>query len=585
MTRKRAFPDSVDTARRRRQPIAVATALALVLSLGACTAEPPPEAEDGGIPAPALQYVGDAIRVDVDPAEPLAVAIPGLGRITGPSGAFSESGQIVVRQLAADSPEGSLITADGPGVDVTFESTQLVSPLTVLFDDPAIGAALPGDALPLVLHRPDGSPWEALAVEFTPDGVPFLVTSDFSPNVLSWIQPPSWLTGVTDDVVNWFGGGTKSRGCEGGQPPWSWIASPSAQVHLCVISNTDQASGAVRAELQVQSNRQYFQWVSIPQGNDYLWVDGQPDVVRQIIGSITGHDWTREALLPEESWLSAGYQQTANAQSLDFRSYADGWSTALDLLRGLIGFTPDGGGWASLAVIAAKCGVAGADSTVDFLGCAIQTAGEHLRDPDKAFAAAMDILGEESYAQAYSAKLTSIASRLQWLGQVVKALGIGLAVRTVLLRLLDWGSTSTNPRFGNFVLNLDPLPHAPVAPAPPPPAQSDPQPAPPQNPPPAPAPATPKAWVTRSGDTITYHWQNMPAGMWPEVDRFRCWRYTMTTHPGGWASDGCGQQTGFAGYPSGSSSVSFTYGGASDSFSIEPWKYGPWLSVGESWQG
>lgn len=93
------------------------------------------------------------------------------------------------------------------------------------------------------------------------------------------------------------------------------------------------------------------------------------------------------------------------------------------------------------------------------------------------------------------------------------------------------------------------------------------------------------AWVTRSGNTLTYHWQNMPSGQWPEVDRFRCWRYTMTTHPGGWATDGCGEQTGFSGFPSGSGSVSFTYPGASDSFSIEPWKFGPWLTVGESWVG
>lgn len=123
---------------------------------------------------------------------------------------------------------------------------------------------------------------------------------------------------------------------------------------------------------------------------------------------------------------------------------------------------------------------------------------------------------------------------------------------------------------------------APQAPAPAPPAAPAPPPAPA---PPAPEPAKPTAWVTRSGDTITYHWANMPAGMWPEVDRFRCWRYTKTTHPGGWASDGCGQQTGFSGFPTGSGSVSFSVPGATDSFSIEPWKYGPWLNVGESWQG
>lgn len=126
---------------------------------------------------------------------------------------------------------------------------------------------------------------------------------------------------------------------------------------------------------------------------------------------------------------------------------------------------------------------------------------------------------------------------------------------------------------------------APVQPAPAPVRQA-PAPAPVQQ---APAPAQPsplpeKAWVDRNGDTITYHWQSIPGGQWSQVDRFRCWRYTRDTHPHGWDADGCGQQTGFSGYPSGTGQLSFSVPGATDSFSIEPWKYGPWLNVGEVWQ-
>jgi hypothetical protein len=152
---------------------------------------------------------------------------------------------------------------------------------------------------------------------------------------------------------------------------------------------------------------------------------------------------------------------------------------------------------------------------------------------------------------------------------------------------VDWNHDGIPDKDQQQAAPADPAPAQPA-----PPAQAEPAPPAPANPPapsvpaaPDPAPGPPKAWVSRSGDTVTYYWQDMPAGMWPEVDRFRCWRYTVTTHPGGWASDGCGQQAGFAGYPSGSGSVSFYYPGASDSFSIEPWKYGPWLNVGESWQG
>lgn len=129
---------------------------------------------------------------------------------------------------------------------------------------------------------------------------------------------------------------------------------------------------------------------------------------------------------------------------------------------------------------------------------------------------------------------------------------------------------------------------SPTTPSPTPTPTSAPTPSPTPTPtvaPPAPlspAPATPRVWLDRAGDTITYHWENWPTGTWPVVDRFRCWRYTEQTHPHGWATDGCGQATGYSGFPSGTGQVSFTYPGANDNFSVEPWKYGPWLNVGES---
>lgn len=237
----------------RARIVAVVLSASLVLGLGACTRVDSREPE-GELDVD-LEYVGDAVRIAVDPSLPLAVVVPGLGRIVGPSGAFSSPGHMVVRGVAAESPEDAVVTTEGPGVDVTFEGTELVSDLTVFFDDPSIGSIVPGDALPLVLHRPDGQPWEARALEFTPDGVPYLVTRDFSPNVLSWIQPPRWLTDSIDNAVNWWAGGTQSRGCDGSGPSWAWVQPTSQMVHLCTISNVDRSSGEVRAELQVQSNR------------------------------------------------------------------------------------------------------------------------------------------------------------------------------------------------------------------------------------------------------------------------------------------------------------------------------------------
>lgn len=573
--------------------VASVTTAILVMSLTACIpSDPVSSSGEGEIEAPSLEYLGDPIRIAVDPDLPLAVAVPGLGRITGPSGAFSTAGQIVVRQLAADSPEGSFVTAGGPGVDVSFESTQLVSPLTVFFDDPSVVSTVPDGALPLVLHRPDGAPWEARALDYTPDGIPYIVTDDFSPNVLSWIGMPKWVTDIPDNVNNWIVGTTRQRECVGGAPDWASLTTPSYLVHTCIISNTDAASGAVRAEMQVQSNRQFYQWVTVPEGNDYLWVADQPDLARQLFGQITGHDWTREVLVEGDAWFTAGYRQTSQYEEREFRAYSDGWSATLDVFKEVLGLAPtDKGGWAGIVVVAVSCSEFSlATEAADYLGCAIQKAAENLAKPDTAFAAAMSVFGDSSYAQAYSDKLQSLSSRLQWLGKAVKVLGIVVLSHTILLRVLNWITAANDSTVGTFRLSTTAAPAAaapPVDPAPAPQAPELPD-APAPDPAPAPAPPPSTAWsvsLTRSGDTITYRWVNMPAGMWSQVDRFRCWRYTEQTHPGGWASDGCGQQTGYAGFPAGTGQVSFTYPGANDTFSVEPWKYGPWLNVGESCGG
>lgn len=469
-----------------RRVISAIVALALAIGVGACTAKP--AEPDAGVVSPELSYVGDAIRANVDPDEPLAIAIPGLGRITGPSGAFSDEGQLVVRLLAAETPADSFVTADGPGIDVTFEGTELLSPLTVFFDDPAVAAAVPGEVLPLVLHRPDGSPWEAIALDYTPDGVPYLITDDFSPNVLGWIDLPAFARDIGDGIATWFGGGITHRGCEGGKPEWAFLTGDQQLAHLCAISNTEQASGAVRAEVQVQSNRQYYQCVSVPAGNDYLWVADQPQAIRDAIGRVTGHDPSREVLLPAGGWMTAGYQQASNPQVKEFRVYSDLWSTAFDLLGEVFGLVPDTGGWTTMLVLVATCdGFLTSGDGLELLQCAVKEATGNLTNPDKATAAAMNIVGEHAYAQSFASKLQNLSSFLNWVGKAVKVVGWYLLGRGVFVRVLDWWQSATNKGMGVFTLQLNAIPQAapdpvpqepppavqpPVAPPPPPPAPS-----------------------------------------------------------------------------------------------------------------
>lgn len=260
------------------------------------------------------------------------------------------------------------------------------------------------------------------------------------------------------------------------------------------------------------------------------------------------------------------------------------------------------GSWVSLIVLAAEC----REDLTDIGGLAIyvvEQAVGNLKDPKKAVAAAESILGE-GYGEQSLAQWTKTATKLQALGIVVSLASMIDWFRKTIVETFDVAVSIDNIGTTHVLMNLK----APARPAPPPPPTQQPaappaaaqapleQPAVPSTPAPpstqgplAPAPAPPSdMWtvsLTRSGDTITYHWQNMPSGMWSQVDRFRCWRYTEQGHPSGWGVDGCGEQTGYLGFPSGSGQVSFTYVGANNGFSVEPWKYGPWLNVGEECGG
>ncbi|MCI4658185.1 Ig-like domain-containing protein [Cryobacterium zhongshanensis] len=91
-----------------------------------------------------------------------------------------------------------------------------------------------------------------------------------------------------------------------------------------------------------------------------------------------------------------------------------------------------------------------------------------------------------------------------------------------------------------------------------------------------------KTWVTRSGQVLTYHWQNLPAGSWTAVSKFRCYNVAPNTQQG----TANVVLTLPGSFSAGNGSIDMDCGtGANDSYSIEPWQYGPWLQVGGSWGG
>ncbi|MDB5621421.1 hypothetical protein, partial [Tardiphaga sp.] len=99
---------------------------------------------------------------------------------------------------------------------------------------------------------------------------------------------------------------------------------------------------------------------------------------------------------------------------------------------------------------------------------------------------------------------------------------------------------------------------------------------------PPPPPPPPTTWVTRVGNTVTYHWQNIPAGSWNQVSKFRCWDTPPNQQSG--SIDNVGEIAGSI--TAGSGAIDVPCGAAvSDSYSIEPWKYGPWLQINQTQTG
>lgn len=101
-----------------------------------------------------------------------------------------------------------------------------------------------------------------------------------------------------------------------------------------------------------------------------------------------------------------------------------------------------------------------------------------------------------------------------------------------------------------------------------------------------------RSWVTQSGSTVTYHWENFPPNTFSSSYTLRFWAYGRDQHPGSFASDYCGASAG-ASTPTADMSVSngelsftCTRPAGAGGYSVEPYGGGgfylPHLNVGES---
>jgi len=419
------------------------------------TAEPQP---DDIIP-PRIEPVGEPATYDIVPEQGLIVVVPLVGRIEAEPGAFSAPGRITVQTVQAESPPESFVRATRTGIEVTLDGTTVVSPVRIVFDDPDALASVAG-AIPVALHQADNGPWEAMAVSLTEDRLPYLMVNGFSLYILGVIPIPDWVVSVADSIADYATQRTDPRPCAGNAPTWSSLNKGTTLVHLCAITNVDAASGAPRAEIQVQSNRRYYQFVTVPNGNDYLWVADQPDRLRQAIAKLTRHDWRRSVLLPGDGWFTAGYRQPAQTTSKHFDAEITYVSAGFSLVTSLLGLsTRDATSLAGIAFITGVClsvfgGRLSWDAATDFLDCFISEALENLDDPDLALRSAMDFYGEQAYAKSAEQQLRKWTDRIRWIGRVIRIIGIGGLIQTAFWQLPDAFSAMGNDKPGRFTLTL-----------------------------------------------------------------------------------------------------------------------------------
>jgi hypothetical protein len=282
--------------RRRRSFWAIALAVATATAgAGGCSSEPHP------VPL-------HPVKTAVSPSQPLRVTLPQVATVTAPAGSFRGHGTITVTPVRIALPYGGSLSAAGTGIDVTYSGVTLSRPLTISFDT----TAKPGQHdVPVVAHRLDNGTW-TLALAAVRAGRMTVQARTFSPHIPAWLNPGAWMHWLGDRLASLVGGRTPPITCAGGGPAWASISKQTDEAHTCLIPNADQASHAVRAEVQIKSNRGVALEVDIPPGADYTWVQDQPWSARSWVWRhIIHQDPNLMALLPAGATLTAGYRQPA----------------------------------------------------------------------------------------------------------------------------------------------------------------------------------------------------------------------------------------------------------------------------------
>jgi hypothetical protein len=261
---------------------------------------------------------GRPIVIHVGPGSGVTVRVPKVGTLVAAKGSFSSPGTMTITTNSATPPTGDGVTVAGPGVDVTFNGTKLIKPVTLAF----LADAKPSpSAVPVIAHRADNGQWNYIAASIGTGGMLTGATSHFSLNVPAWVASiGQWVR----DVGQWVGqrlasalaGRPPPLTCSG-PPSWFHVASGHSDlVHVCAKDAGPDSNGVDRAEIQIKSNRGVSIQVNVPGNPQYVWVEDQPWPFRQVVMDSLGQDPNRTVILPAGATMTIGYVRTPQSQDL-----------------------------------------------------------------------------------------------------------------------------------------------------------------------------------------------------------------------------------------------------------------------------
>jgi len=217
-------------------------------------------------------------------------------------GDVTKPGRLATKSTKLDPPHFSWYEPVGDPTVIDLTAT-VGQPVSLVFDGKQ-GRPKGDDVVPIIWRHDEADGWYPLVIGTKP-GQPIIAErTTFSPFSWGWAKLTQVSDWVSGKVRDWLGHRSSRLTCSDG-PDWLDLTPPSQDVvHVCGTTNEE------RAEVQLRNNRGFLLEVEIPKGVAYAAVDGQPEPVRKIVRTFTGHDSV--LLLPGQT-MSIGFNRPSRS--------------------------------------------------------------------------------------------------------------------------------------------------------------------------------------------------------------------------------------------------------------------------------